>query len=75
MKNWFGSSKSMNFAAILQMVIDSSKEGVNFGSIVSDDDTVMHAHLQHMDPKIIIIKANYPPGCQNQNFWQNHPTE
>ena len=50
MKNWEGSSKSMEAAAILHMVRDSTKRGFIVGSIVLDDDSVMRAHLWHLDP-------------------------
>ena len=47
MKNCSGSIKSMEAAAILQMVQDSIALGFIVGSIVSDDDSVMRAHLHH----------------------------
>ena len=47
-KNWTGSSKSMESAAILQMVMNSVLSGFIVKCIVSDDDSVMRAHLRHV---------------------------
>ena len=37
----------MEAAAILEMVVNSYKEGFIIGCIISDDDNVMRAHLKH----------------------------
>ena len=60
-KNWEGSSKSMESAAILHMVKQSSENGFIVGSIVSDDDSVMWAHLRHnIDPTNKSDKGKLP---------------
>ena len=48
MKNYEGASKSMESAAILQMCIEAPENGYYIGTIISDDDTNMRAHLKHV---------------------------
>ena len=47
MKNYEGASKSMESDAILKLCIDAPKKGYYIGTIISDDDTNMRAHLKH----------------------------
>ena len=47
-KNWAGSSKGMEAAGILDMVMRSVSSGFIVKCIVSDDDSVMRAHLRHV---------------------------
>ena len=47
MKNYEGASKSMESDAILRMCIEAPNNGYYIGTIISDDDTNMRAHLKH----------------------------
>ena len=76
MKNWSGSSKSMEAAVILQMVKDYIALGFIVGSIVSDDDSVIRTHLLYNNnPRKKVIKASYQNGSISQHFWLIPPTE
>ena len=50
-KNWNGSAKAMEAAAILKMVIEGPDLGYVVDAIVSDDDSTMRAHLCLPCPK------------------------
>ena len=46
-KNYEGSSKGMESAAILEMAVNAPKQGFVLAVIVFDDDSTMRAHLQY----------------------------
>ena len=67
-KNWEGSSKSMEPAAIVDMVTNAPKKGYIIGSIVSDDDSTMKAQLRHkQEPQNPKDKGKLP-------LWITEPT-
>ena len=55
-KNFDGSAKSMEPAAILKMVVEGPRKGYVVDWIVSDDDSTMRAHLRH--PQVEVEPAN-----------------
>ena len=63
-KNYEGASKSMESDTILALCIDEPNHEYYIGTIISDKDTNMCAHLKH---KQTILKS-YKGKLQNQNY-------
>ena len=47
-KNYTGSSKGMESAAIVEMAKKAPSKGIMLGTVVSDDDSTMQAQMTHL---------------------------
>ena len=66
MKNFEGSSKGIESAAILHMDLNAPKQGFVLSTIVSDNDSTMRAHLQY--PHIGDKKGKLPLWIYSPEF-------